>query len=341
MNRTFHVPGRAALALAIATALGGCAHTTTTAGLPAATPETVAAHVATARQLAGSDLGYLMRLCEPQPADRATPSAAMDDGLRKLIAKPAPPATQVFDNLYFVGGDWVSAWVLKTSEGLILIDALNNAQEAQALIEGGMAKVGLDPHQIKYIVVTHGHGDHYGGASYLVDKYHPHVIASEADWNMMHGTLEFNSAVWGPPPARDIAVRDGQKLTLGDTTMTFNVTTGHTLGTLSPTFDVHSGGHTYHALLWGGTSFNFGNDFSRLQSYTANTERMRTLTAKEPIDVLLSNHPGWDGSVAKIKALRAAGPGAPNPFATGPQVVVRSMQIMGECARAQSDRFRI
>lgn len=327
--------------LAIAAALGGCAHTTTTAGLPAATPETVAAHVASAKQLAGSDLGYLMRLCEPQPADRATPSAAMDDGLRKLIARPAPPATQVFDNLYFVGGDWVSAWVLKTSEGLILIDALNNAQEAQALIEGGMQKVGLDPRQIKYIVVTHGHGDHYGGSTYLVDKYHPHVIASEADWNMMHGTLEFNSAAWGPPPARDIAVRDGQKLTLGDTTMTFYVTTGHTLGTLSPAFDVRSGGRTHHALLWGGTSFNFGNDFSRLRSYVANTERMRTLAAREPIDVLLSNHAGWDGSVAKIKTLRAAGAGAPNPFATGPQVVDRSLEIMGECARAQSDRFRL
>ena len=327
-------------ALAIAAALAGCAHTSP--GLPPASTETVAAHVAKAKQLAGDDLGYLMRLCEPQPADRATPSAAMDEGLRKLIAKPAPPATQVFDNLYFVGGDWVSAWVLKTSEGLILIDALNNTQEAQALIEGGMQKVGLDPRQIKYIVVTHGHGDHYGGASYLVDKYHPHVIASEADWNMMHGTLEFNSALWDRPPARDMAVRDGQKLTLGDTTMTFYVTTGHTLGTLSPAFDVRSGGRTYHALLWGGTSFNFGNDFSRLQSYVANTERMRTLAAREPIDVLLSNHSGWDGSIAKMNAVRAAGgPSGRNAFVTGPQVVDRSMQIMGECARAQSDRFRL
>src|SRR6185436_7524113 len=139
------------------------------------------AHVARARQLAGADLGYLMRLCQPQPAERATPSAAMDDGMRKLIARPAPAPMQVFDNLYFVGGDWVSAWLLKTSDGLILIDALNNAEEAAAVIEGGMARLGLDPRQIKYIVVTHGHGDHYGGAGYLVGKYRPRVVASEAD----------------------------------------------------------------------------------------------------------------------------------------------------------------
>jgi metallo-beta-lactamase class B len=202
------------------------------------------------------------------PAERATPSAASDEGLRKLIGRPAPAPMQVFDNLYFVGGDWVSAWLLKTSDGLILIDALNNAEEAAALIEGGMARLGLDPRQIKYIVVTHGHGDHYGGARYLVGKYHPRVVASEADWNMMQGQLEFDSAVWDRPPARDLAVRDGERLTLGDTTLTFQVTTGHTLGTLSPTFDVRAGGRTHHALLWGGTSFNFGKDFSRLKSYS-------------------------------------------------------------------------
>jgi len=263
------------------------------------------AHVARARQLVGADLGYLMRLCQPQPAERATPSAAMDDGMRKLIARPAPAPMQVFDNLYFVGGDWVSAWLLKTSDGLILIDALNNAEEAAAVIEGGMARLGLDPRQIKYIVVTHGHGDHYGGAGYLVGKYRPRVVASEADWNMMHGQLEFDSAAWDRPPARDMAVRDGDKLTLGDTTLTFQVTTGHTLGTLSPTFDVRTGGRTHHALLWGGTSFNFGKDFSRLRSYSANTERMRALTAQTGIDVFLSNHSEWDGSIEKMNRLRA------------------------------------
>jgi metallo-beta-lactamase class B len=202
-----------------------------------------------------------------------------------------------------------------------------------------MARLGLDPRQIKYIIVTHGHGDHYGGATYLTGKYRPRVVASEADWNMMQGTLEFNSAAWGPPPARDIAVRDGDKLTLGDTTLTFFVTTGHTLGTLSVAFDVRAGGRSHHALLWGGTSFNFGKDFSRLESYSANTERMRDLAARMPLEVLLSNHAEWDGSIAKMNAIRAGGPGAPNAFLIGPEGVRRSMQVMGECARAQAGRF--
>ena len=299
----------------------------------------VDAHIAKAGQLAGSDLTHLLPLCRPQPAERAKPSTAMDEGLRKLIDKPAPPATQVFDNLYFVGADWVSAWVLKTSEGLILLDALNNTKEAAELIEGGMAKLGLDPNQIKYIVVTHGHGDHYGGAKYLQGKYKTHVVASDADWNMMGGELEFNSGAWDAPPARDISVKDGDKLTLGDTTLTFQVTSGHTLGTLSPTFAVRSGSQTWNAVLWGGTSFNFGKDFSRLKSYSANTIRMRTLAAQMPIDVFLSNHAGWDATIPKLNALRAAQPGTANPFVTGAKSVDRAFQVMDECARAQSARF--
>ncbi|MBK6007257.1 MBL fold metallo-hydrolase [Ramlibacter ginsenosidimutans] len=320
--------------LTLACLLGACANAPT-----AAPGATVDAHVAHARQLAGSDLGYLMRLCEPQPAERAKPDEKMDDYLRKLIAKPAPPAMQVFDNLYFVGGDWVSAWLLKTSEGFVLIDSLNNGQEAHEVIEGGMARLGLDPRGIRYIVVTHAHGDHYGGAAYLVRKYHPHVIASESDWNTMEGQLEFTSKLWDAPPARDITVRDDQVMTFGDTKLTFFVTTGHTLGTLSLLFDVRSHGQVHHALLWGGTSFNFGKDFSRLESYSANAERMATMAGKLPVDVLLSNHSGWDGSLVKMKALRADGAAAPNPFVTGPQPVIRSFQVMDECAQAQALRF--
>ena len=58
-----------------------------------------------------------------------------------------------------------------------------------------------------------------------------------------------------------------------------------------------------------------------------------------PIDVLVSNHSEWDGSIARMNSLRVAGAGAANPFVTGPQVAARSLQVMGECARAQARRF--
>jgi metallo-beta-lactamase class B len=68
---------------------------------------------------------------------------------------------------------------------------------------------------------------------------------------------------------------------------------------------------------------------------------MRDMAARLPIDVLISNQAEWDGSIEKMNATRAAGPGGKNAFVTGPQVVDRAFQVMGECARAQSDRFRM
>ena len=310
----------------------------TTTPEPPATQGVVDQYVADARQIASEDLKFLMPVCNPQPAVRAAPSAAMDEGLAKLINQPPPEPGQAFDNLYYVGSAWVSAWVLKTSEGLILIDALNNTKEAVELIEGGMRRLGLDPAQIRYVLVTHGHGDHYGGAQMIADRYRARVVASEIDWKMMETGLEFDSKLWDRPPKRDMSVKDGETLKLGDTTIRFIITPGHTLGTISPVFDVRHGGKVHKVMIWGGTSFNFGRDMLRLDGYIAQTERMRKLAAEWGIDVPLSNHPGFDGTVAKLKA-RAAAPGAANPFVSGQPVVDRAMRVLNTCARAQKARF--
>lgn len=303
-------------------------------------PASVDQYVDDARRIAGDDLKFLMPICNPQPAVRAAPSAAMDDMLAKLIRQPAPEPGQAFDNLYYVGSAWVSAWVLKTSEGLILIDALNNTKEAAVLIEGGMRRLGLDPAQIRYVLVTHGHGDHYGGAQMLAERYRARVVASEIDWKMMETDLEFDSKLWDRPPKRDIAVSDGDTLTLGDTTVRFMITPGHTLGTITPVFNVRDGQRVHKAMIWGGTSFNFGRDMARLDGYIAQTERMRELSARWGIDVPLSNHPGYDGTVAKLKA-RAAAPAGSNPFVSGQPVVDRAMRVLNTCARAQKARFQL
>lgn len=318
--------------------MAGLVACTTATHEPPATQTMVDQRVSDARRIAGEDLKFLMPICNPQPAVRAVPSPAMDEMLAKLIQQPSPEPGQAFDNLYYVGSAWVSAWVLKTSEGLILIDALNNNKEAVDLIEGGMRQLGLDPAQIRYILVTHGHGDHYGGAQMLAERYRARVVASEIDWKMMETELEFDSKLWDRPPKRDIAVKEGDTLTLGDTTVHFLITPGHTLGTVTPVFDVRNGPQKHKAMIWGGTSFNFGRDLQRLDSYIAQTERVRELAAKWRIDVPLSNHPGYDGTVAKLKA-RAANPAGSNPFVSGQSVVERAMQVLNTCARAQKNRF--
>jgi len=146
----------------------------------AMTPE-VERHLAVAKQAAGTDLEALLVL--GRSADPTFKAPTPD--LEKLMALPAPPPGKAFDNLFFVGGKWVSAWALTTSDGIILFDAMNNEDDAEHTIERGLTTVGLDPSKVKTIIVTHGHGDHYpclrtGSASRAAVRAATRIIAARA-----------------------------------------------------------------------------------------------------------------------------------------------------------------
>jgi metallo-beta-lactamase class B len=323
---------KSALLLAGFAALAACETTPTP---PPVSEATVQAHVDAATKLADGDLTALLSLCKPAPDVR--PKVNEKD-LMAQIAKPSPPPGKAFDNLYFLGDSWVSAWAINTPEGIILLDTLNTDKEAAQLIEGGLRRVGLNPARIKYIIVTHGHGDHSGGVNYLVRRYHPRVAMGEADWTMLETNPDFPTPMWEPAPKRDMVVKDGDTITLGGTTVTMYNTPGHTMGTLSPVFDVTSGGEKHRVVEWGGTGFNFGKDFTRLDAFIASTKRMRGLVAEQKIDVMISNHGGYDEAPAKL-AKRRQDPRGPNPFVLGTPTVERALDVMGECGLAQHDRF--
>jgi metallo-beta-lactamase class B len=323
----------AALAIAGASVLSACNEGPTA---PPVTEATVQAHVDAATQLAGSDLTSLLDTCKPASPTRPKGNDAQ---LQALIDKPAPPSGRAFDNLYFLGDSWVSAWAINTPDGIILLDALNSGKEAAKLIEGGLRRVGLNPARIKYIIVTHGHGDHYGGATYLANKYHARVVLGEEDWKMMETKLDFETPVWDPPPKRDVSAKDGDTVSLGGTTVTLFNTPGHTMGTLSPVFDVTWKGQTHRVVEWGGTGFNFGNDKQRLDAYVASTARMRKVVAEQNIDVMISNHAGVDLAPGKLDAMRKAPGATTNPFVLGVPTVERAMGVLNECSQSQRDRF--
>jgi metallo-beta-lactamase class B len=181
--------------------------------------ETVDAHVAAARQAAGSEHRAMLELCDaPESSPQAdTPATAPPTPDRsEWHAEPA----KVFDNLFFVGEIEYSAWAVKTSAGIIIVDALWPYSVEEEIV-GGLQKLGLDPKTIKYVLVSHGHADHAGGARYLQDRFGARVIMSAADWDL----LDQQTWPW-PKPVRDLVASDGQKLTLGDTTLTIYVTPG-------------------------------------------------------------------------------------------------------------------
>jgi len=314
-----------------------CAAATLPALAATAAPAAVQHHLDLARHAAGSDLASYLRLGNTA----LTPPAAPEINLAPLINQPVPPPGQAFENLYYVGARWVSAWILRTSEGLILIDALNNDDEAERVIGAGMRRLGLDPAQIRIVVVTHGHGDHYGGVGWVKRIAAPKVVASEADWTMMATKPEFDAPEWGRPPQRDVSVKDGDRITLGDTSLEVLETPGHTMGTLSLLFTVRQGGQEHRALLWGGTAFNFGaqpDRLTRLQGYIDATARVREIARRQNVDVFISNHAGYDGAIAKLAAM----PGAPrNPFLIGTDTTVRALTVMNECAQATMEAWKV
>ena len=189
-------------------------------GWSQSTPDTVDGHRATAKAAAGSDLtGIYDRACPTgappaAPAAAATPAGTRPDPPREeWYAEPV----KIFDNLYFVGTKVHGSWAVTTSDGIIIIDTLYNyATEPE--IAGGLRKLGLDPAKIKYVVISHGHGDHDGGAKFLQDQFGPHLILSAADWELAERDTR------NPKPRRDLVATDGEKLTLGDETVTLYIT---------------------------------------------------------------------------------------------------------------------
>jgi metallo-beta-lactamase class B len=256
---------------------------------------------------------------------------------RDEVPSSAAEPAKVFDNLYFLGDPHVSSWAVTTSQGIILIDALNNQDDAKHYIEDGLRKLGLDPAQIKYILITHAHGDHFGGAQYLADRYHAHVLMSAADWEFIQIPNPYNHPEFGPNPRHDLTVTDGQKLSLGGEALTIVATPGHTPGTVSVLIPVTDRGQPHVVALWGGNGLSRGGDrdenLPKYKQYAISAETFAHAALKAGADVPLANHEVFDQTFAKLALLQRRGPSDPNPFVMGQDGVKRFLTTSEECAK--------
>ena len=316
-------------------------------GLACATalPVAVSAESLTAREMAARGLAHaeyfpgLASICNINEPIRDAAQKRSGDGKKQnrssRRSEPLAP-TQVFDNLYYVGTGGVASWVLETSEGLIIIDALNNNAEAEKYIVDGLKTLGLDPNDLRYLVITHGHGDHYGGQELLVSRYQPKVVMSDIEWTILERpVLDFSSPRWGERPKRDVSINDGDTITLGETTVRLHVTPGHTPGTVSLIFPVYDNGERHMAALWGGTGLNYGPVEDRIQSYADAAERFRLEAKAAHVDVFVSNHPTRDGSAQRIKALAERQDGEAHPFVIGKEAALSAFEMLRDCTQAQ------
>ena len=312
--------------------------TTAGAGRGYPTPEQYAgskeaqAHVAKAKSIAGNDPKLLARqenTCGALGPQRPA-LEAQNAGQKPLPPQQVEPV-KIFDNLWYFGFNTVGAWAIRTSDGVILIDALNTVQEAETIIEPSLRKVGLNPADVKYVIVGHGHFDHFGGAPYFQDKYKARVAMSALDWDLIerpNPNANPNQAN-RPRPRRDVVVTDGQKITVGDTTITLHVTPGHTVGSLAFLIPVKYQGKPLTALMLSGA--NITPDRASLNAFTKALDAAKAAGAQ----ALFNGHPGLFGDeLGWMDALRK-NPNGPNEFVYSRDQFAKFIDIMKECAASR------
>jgi metallo-beta-lactamase class B len=304
--------------------------------------DTPDAHFAAAKAAAGEDFQNLLNFqCYgPGPGGQRTPPGAAPTaqpgrGAGRGGGRAGGPPdrstwyaepVKVFDNLYFFGQSEYAVWAITTSEGVIVLDTIFD-YSVEEEVAGGMKKLGLDPANIKYAVVTHAHPDHDGGAKFLQDHYGTRVIMSPADWNVLDKRTN------GTRPKRDLEATDGQKLTLGDTTVTLYITPGHTPGTISVVFPVTDNGTPHLAALWGGVGLN--TDREAVQNYIRSNQRFSGIVKQAGADIILANHTDWDRSKINLPLLAKRAPGSANPYIVGNAKVLNFLKVAEECATAR------
>ncbi|KAJ4294648.1 hypothetical protein N0V90_008339 [Kalmusia sp. IMI 367209] len=253
----------------------------------------------------------------------------------QLFSMPAGfvQAFEAFDNFYFVGHSGVSAWAYDTGDGLLVFDTLDNQAEIDGVMLPMLAEFGFGGADIKSVIITHEHFDHYGGAKYLQDEFGAKVYASAPFWDAMT-LLPANSTP--PAPAKDETLVDGQELTLGNLTVTTVATPGHTLGTLSFIFPVYDKGEAHVAGLSGGTGTPTNQTLREMKVESQN--RFAGIAAQKGVDVLLSNHQVADHAVQNADILAHAGEGVSNPFIVGVENFANYMKINAVCSQVIAAR---
>jgi len=307
-------------------------------GLPTAqvaaqvTPDSL---VASAKRAAGRDYaGTFLRICVAP--DNLNPAAPRPANAARVVpdratwyAKPY----KVFDDLYFIGTRIHSSWALTTSEGIIVIDTLFDYAVEPEIVDG-LTALGLDPRNIKYVLISHAHGDHDQGAALFQSRYGAKIVMGSADWE---STLQRPATAAGGVPKRDIYVgKEGLKIALGGTTVEAIPTPGHSPGTLSFIFPVKDGGRTLTVAYSGGTAFNFPRLKENFAIYRESAAKMHAAAGAADATVLMTNHTEFDGAHDKARLAqlpRVAG--EKHPYESDVPTVQRYFEMLGSCAEAQ------
>ena len=221
------------------------------------------------------------------------------------------PATRFFDNMSFIGDRGTACFLIETSTGLVLIDCLWPNDRCIDIIERGIRDLGDDPKDLKAIVLTHGHHDHYGRCGYFKRKYGCKVYISETDMTLARaGSFGFDPMDCEP----DEYTEDNTPLTFGNTEILPVLTPGHTDGCISFIIPVTDEGRPHKVAIWGGTGILPTTDPN---VYLNSLLKFRDICDEQGVDCEVSNHPFVDNLIERLEVINHIVDGTANPFVIG------------------------
>lgn len=227
---------------------------------------------------------------------------------------------QIFGNLYYVGDKKVCMHLVDTGEGLILFDS-GYSHNYESLIDS-IKKIGFCPEDIKYVIHSHGHFDHFGGGDRLRENYGAKILMSKVDTDLIkemperalvHLAANADDKICWP----DETIDDGDIISLGNTRIRCVLAPGHTLGTMAFFFDAIDGEQKLTVGYIGGIGFlSIYKEYCRIYHLPENkNELLKDTIIKlrdEKVDIVIGNHPNHNCTIEKRQYM-IENPGM-NPF---------------------------
>lgn len=244
----------------------------------------------------------------------------------------------IFDDLLIVSQKETNCFILKSTEGLIIIDAIWPKKEVFDAIVSAIRDVGWNPNDIKKLVLTHGHVDHTGCGKWIVDTYHAKTYLSERDdifWR--DEPVKKNRPETWKDYSIDVYITEGDTIVLGDKTIFVYSTPGHTPGGLSYIFNVKEDGKEHMAAIWGGS--NPPDNLPDILIYMKSLDHFMEMAEEKNVDIALSNHTSLDMGLERISYSKKRMSYMPNIYLIGSEGFRKYCQLFRNLCYERLERI--
>ena len=210
------------------------------------------------------------------------------------------PPHRIVGNIYYVGTNTLSSFLVTTPQGHILIDS--TYERNVPTIEKSVAQLGFKFSDVKILLGSHAHGDHQEGDALVKEMTGAQVMAMAEDVPALQAMKP-----GGKEHPIDRVLHDGDEVALGGVTLVAHLTPGHTRGCTTWTTTEEEGGKTYNVMVGCSLRPPTALTPALVDEFTRAFKTVRAL----PCDVQLGDHGAQYNMQEKYANMKA---GSPNPF---------------------------